>query len=125
METCLSQLLRGNTPGHLCPDNENVSMKPFLWRDIWPYGGRGDVHPNTAKGRGEEDKLCLGEGPHDPRGHWGEAGQHDDDVVIHIVVMENWDKDESSQVTNKILRCNINTAKIQRLKHGNIFWDTL
>ena len=29
MITCLAQLLRGNTPGHLCPDNKNVYMKPF------------------------------------------------------------------------------------------------
>ena len=70
---------------------------------IWPDGGRWDVHPDPAQGRGEEHKLSLGEGPDNPGGHGGEARQHNDDVVIHIKMVENRDKDEGAQVTHKVL----------------------
>ena len=65
------------------------------------------MHPDAARGRDKEDKLRLGEGPHQPRGHGGGAGQHDDQVVIHVKMVENGDKDECAQVTNKILKYEI------------------
>lgn len=86
VRTCLSKLLWGHTSGHLCPD-----------------GGGGNVHPDPAQGRGEEHQLGLGEGPHYPGGHGGEAGQHDDDVVIHVEMVENRNEDECAQVTHKVL----------------------
>ena len=86
VRACLSELLRGHTSGHLCSD-----------------GGGGDVHPDPAQGRGEEHELGLGEGPDNPGGHGGGAGQHYDDVVIHVEMVENGDKDECAQVTHKVL----------------------
>ena len=86
---------------------------------MWPDRGRGNVHPDAAQGRGEEDYLRLGQSPHYPRGHGGEDSKHDDDVVIDIEVVENGDKDSSSKVTNKIL---LNT--FPRFHKLHVFYNT-
>ena len=74
-------------PGHLSSD--------------W---SREDVEQNTTSRGGKEGLLCLGQSPGHPGEDTGDPGDEDDQVVVHIEMVEERHRDHGTDITDKSLK---------------------